>query len=343
MTLSQYPHAIRAACIVVGLLLPGCGKVLSKTSDAGMTSDAALANCSTLPQTCGPNGDLSCCTSSLVPGGMFYRGYDTAAGTIFTEMMHPAMLSAFRLDSYEITVGRFRQFIAAKQGTQANPPPLNAGARTLNGAAGQGGWDSSWNVNLAATQAALFGALHCDRFATWTDVEGPNENYPILCITWYEALAFCAWDGGFLPTEAESMFAASGGDQQRAYPWSNPANSLAIDCAKANFGGTNWPQTACVKEGAQAVGKTIPAGDGLFGQADLGGNAFEWVLDWSKVDASSSCNDCANLVPRTDRVIRGGSFLDDPSAARAASRSYGLPPDARASFLGARCARAPGP
>lgn len=325
---------MRALCIVLSLSVPACGNVVSGNGESG-----SHANCSSLPPTCGATGNASCCTSPLLPGGTFYRGYDTVAGTEFRDMTRPATLSPFRLDTYEITVGRFRQFVADKQATQANPPTAGAGARTLNGAEGQGGWDPSWNENLAANREALLGALRCDSFATWTDVVGPNENYPMLCITWYEAHAFCAWDGGFLPTEAESMFAASGGDQHRAYPWSDPPSSVTIDCITANFGGANWPKTACVSAGAQAVGKSSPAGDGRFGQADLGGNAFEWVLDWAKADTASTCNDCANLIPRTDRVIRGGSFLDDAGAARAASRRYGLPPNGRVSYLGARCAR----
>ncbi len=328
----RYSAAMRAVWISFALGLMACGSV-----ENGQAGDL----CRALPLTCGPMGNASCCTSPYVPGGTFFRGYDTAAGTAFGQMTHAAMIRPFRLDAYEITVGRFRQFVNAKQGTQVAPPEPGAGARTLNGTADQGGWDASWNINLAANREALLGALRCDRFATWTDAPGLLENYPMLCITWYEAMAFCAWDGGFLPTEAESLFASSGGNQQRAYPWSSPPDSVVIDCSAANFGGDNWPQTACAGAGAQAVGTTSPSGDGAFGQADLGGNAFEWVLDWAKADTSSTCDDCAVLAPQTDRLIRGGSFIDGAVAARAAARSYSLPPDARVSYVGARCARAP--
>ena len=52
-------------------------------------------------------------------------------------------------------------------------------------------------------------------------------NHPRETVNWYEAIAFCAWDGGFLPTETEWHYAASGGSAQRAYPWSSPAGDLA--------------------------------------------------------------------------------------------------------------------
>lgn len=324
--------------MVIGLGFLACGEVVGGNGDGGH-----LADCRALPETCGPMGNGSCCASSEVAGGTFFRGYDTAVGTTFTNMTRAATVSPFRLDTYEITVGRFRQFVASQHGTQANPPLIDAGARVLNGNAGQGGWDANWNANLATSREALGGALQCDQYATWTDVAGSKENHPMVCITWYEAQAFCAWDSGFLPTEAEAMFAASGGNQQRAYPWSNPPDSVAIDCTTANFGGANWPKTACVSAGAQAVGKSSPAGDGLFGQSDLGGNAFEWVLDWAPADTSTNCVDCANLVPRIDRLIRGGSFVDKEGAARTAARVFSFPPDARASFVGARCARAVSP
>ena len=52
-------------------------------------------------------------------------------------------------------------------------------------------------------------------YQTWLDTPGTptEEDYPINCIDWYEAFAFCIWDGGYLPTEAEWGYAAAGGQQ----------------------------------------------------------------------------------------------------------------------------------
>jgi formylglycine-generating enzyme required for sulfatase activity len=130
---------------------------------------------------------------------MFYRSYD---GVTYTDKSYPATVSDFYLDKYEITVGRFRQFVNAGMGTQASPPGLGAGVHPLIEGSG---WKLAWNTSLLATTDALKTALKCDStFQTWTDtVDGGNENRPQNCMNWYEAFAFCAWDGGRLATEAE--------------------------------------------------------------------------------------------------------------------------------------------
>lgn len=311
------------------------------TADAGADGERQAVSCETLAPTCGPMGDAPCCDSPTVVGGTFYRGYDVAADLAYTDMSHPATVSTFRLDTYEVTVGRFRQFVAAGQGTQASPPAAGAGARTLDGMADLGGWDPTWNAELTADTAALIAAVKCSpAYQTWTDAPGANENRPMVCITWYEAMAFCAWDGGYLPTEAESMYAASGGSVQRAYPWSNPAPSTTIDCTVANYGGASWPTTACIAAGVSNVGSVSPLGDGMWGQADLGGNVWEWALDWYASPLPMPCNDCANLTPASQRVIRGGGCGSTQSLLRGADRSFDEPSD-RGDSVGVRCARAP--
>lgn len=89
-------------------------------------------------------------------------------------MDYPAAVNDFRLDKYEVTVGRFRAFVNAGMGTQSNPPSAQAGAhKDIVGS----GWDASWNVNLAANTAVLIAAVKCDSTdQTWTDTPGPNEN-----------------------------------------------------------------------------------------------------------------------------------------------------------------------
>ncbi len=274
-----------------------------------------------------------------MPGGSYYRSYDAAPDLLFGDMSAPATVSTFSLDKYEVTVGRFRQFVRAGMATRATPPAAGAGGRTLNGIANQGGWDPTWNTDLAADTTALIAAFQCDpQYVTWTDVPGANESRPMNCITWYEALAFCAWDRGSLPSEAEWNYAAAGGSLQRAYPWSSPPESTTIDCTRATYGGASWPTTACA-DGTNDVGTSSPIGDGRWGHVDLSGNAWEWLEDLYAIAYPTPCADCANLSAGTTRVIRGGSFTDNPRTQRSAHRDH-IPALERHYNVGVRCARA---
>ena len=305
-------------------------------------------SCRTLAATCGLNGTDSCCTSLEVPGGSYDRSFDLAGDANSGARSDPATVSNFRLDKYEVTVERFRAFVNAGLGTQSSPPPPGAGAHpNIPGS----GWDPAWNANLMPDTATLVANLICDsKFhnQTWTDTPAGNEHRPIDCLSWYEAMAFCAWYGGYLPTEAEWNYAAAGGDQQRAYPWSSPAGSLTpLNGAHASYDPNDGAN--CVGDGMPGCAVTDlvpvgtkPAGDGLWGQSDLAGNADEWTLDWFATTRTymNPCTDCANLTAEISRVVRGGAFDLDEHEMRTGFRTYNVP-GGRDVDLGVRCARAP--
>ena len=261
----------------------------------------------------------------LVPGGTFDRSYD---GVDYLDPNYPATVSDFYLDKYEITVGRLRVFVNAGMGTQASPPAATAGAHP--GITGSG-WDSTWNTNLAANTAALTTNLKCwAGYQTWTDTAGSNESKPVNCLDWYTAFAFCAWDGGRLATEAEWNYAASGGNEQRAYPWSSPATSTTIDDSYAVYCG----DTCSILN----VGSKSPKGDGKWGQSDLAGDVEEWTLDWYADPYPIPCNNCADLTVTSSRVFRGGGFVGGAVYLRSAIRGGGYPDD-HYYLQGGRCAR----
>jgi formylglycine-generating enzyme len=287
--------------------------------------------------TCGPIQNENCCASPLVTGGTFYRSYD---GLTNTSTAHRATVSNFRLDRFEATVGRFRKFVAASAAGWV--PPAGSGKHAhLNGGAGllqdgttvpETGWDSAWDSSLATTAAQWTTNLSCEAtHQTWTANAANNEERPLVCATWFEAAAFCIWDGGFLPSEAEWNYAASGGELQRVYPWSNPATSTAVDCSYVNY-------ASCAAGTTTRVGK-LSNGDGKWGQADLAGNAWEWNVDWYQA-YPTPCKDCARFAPNSYRVIRGGSFVDDTTTLLASSRGS-IPPAGRYNNVGFRCARTP--
>jgi formylglycine-generating enzyme required for sulfatase activity len=269
---------------------------------------------------------------------MYYRSYDVAGDDRSGGKDYPAMVSTFCLDKYEITVGRFRAFVKAGMGAQSNPPVTGVGAHA---SIERSGWDANWNAMLPQSTDALVAAVKCNlTFQVWTDEPGANENRPMNCITWYEAMAFCAWDGGYLPTEAEWNYAATGGDQQRAYPWSSPAASLAVDGSYASYN----DGIDCVGDGMSGCTLTDlvpvgmkPKGNGRWGQSDLAGNVYEWTLDWD-TEYVTPCTDCAALTTPPYRIRRGGDFGDPTRYLRAGDRN-GDDPKTRAGYIGARCGR----
>lgn len=290
----------------------------------------AQPSCSGLAATCGAGGNASCCSAVAVVGGTFNRSNSSA---------FPATVSDFKLDVYEITVGRFRKFLQAGYGIESKAPFADTGANpNLAGS----GWKTAWNADLESSSANLAAALSCDAtYATWTASAGPNENRPINCITWLEAFAFCIWDGGRLATEAEWNYAAAGGSEQRIYPWSVPPSSTTVDATYASYkdgASCNGDgQAACAMTDFLLVGTKAP-GLGRWGHADLGGNAYEWTFDYYASQYVNPCVNCANLTTSPDRVMRGGSALFPTTDMRANHREYG-DPLSRFNDVGSRCAR----
>ena len=307
-------------------------------SDAPYCADGACAlppSCRNGPQ-CGPAGkSTSCCTSPVVVGGTFVREQRTS---------RPATVSSFRLDRFEVPNTRFDGFINA---WNAGWRPAHGSGRHVHLANGAGlstaedvfetGWDADWGTAVDFSMATRTG--DSDPFATTRPLGGPVPLSPVNFVNFYEAFAFCIWDGGFLPSAAEWAYAASGGDDQLTFPWGDDlpgANAMlaAHDCW---FGTTDG---VCVDRSNIAnVGST--AGVGLFGQLDLAGNVAERVQGGLTV--SGTCSDCLELTtatPVTDQV-RGGAFDSDAAALRNDATPPSVSRTTRSAQIGFRCARPP--
>jgi formylglycine-generating enzyme required for sulfatase activity len=287
---------------------------------------------------CGAASKESCCASKPVTGGTFYRNYD---GVTFGGKNRSATIADYRLDRFEVSVGRFEKFISAWDGGyrpaagSGKHVHLNGGSGLANVSGGfEPGWDTAWSTNLATTGADWSTRLSC----SGVDFSTAPLAHPVGCVIWYEAAAFCIWDGGFLPSDAEWNYAASGGAEQRVYPWSKPATSQTIDCTFANYQGASGGTAQCVGQPTNA-GYYSPKGDGKYLQADLSGNVWEWMLDLVAA-YPTTCTNCAETKSGSARAVRGGSFASDATLTPASVQTSG-DPAVRFADQGFRCARSP--
>ncbi|MDX2054077.1 MAG: formylglycine-generating enzyme family protein [Polyangiaceae bacterium] len=311
-------------------LCAGCGLVLACGSEAVPAENlvAEPLSCQTLPKTCGALGNESCCASPKVTGGAFNRSNDPA---------FPAEVADFTLDKFEVTVGRYRKFVEAYDSWRsAGHPMVGEGAHPrIPGT----GWTASRSASLPKDAATLRKVAKCDAaFQHWTDEPGAGENLPMNCIASSEAFAFCLWDGGRLPTEAEWNYAAAGGAEQRSYAWGEdpPAGPPLRAVFSCHFTVAATDPESCKQIHTANVG-SLPAGDGKFGQSDLGGSVFEWNFDWYAA-YQPTCVNCAETKESTLRSIRGGYFGSDSGRITTDYRSNHSP-DNHIDYIGIRCAR----
>jgi formylglycine-generating enzyme required for sulfatase activity len=291
------------------------------SSDAqcpGRVCDVALGKCiSKRSCTLGPGADYrcgsgseDCCASIAVPGGSFTN--TDVDGVTKTS----ATVSSFTLDEFEITVGRMRAFFTQFGGNvRASAPTPGAGAHPK--IAGSG-WRASFDARLPGSFAEIdermttmcsIGGDNANYGATtWTSSPGPNEAKPVNCIDWYTLYAFCIWDGGRLPTDAEwSYVALSGASENRTYPYGNGAptwtalksviaSDLTDPPSDPGYKFTEGPMYRKPTDGPLPI---APVGEkterSKWGHADLTGNVIEMTLDVAR-SLPATCVDCANVA-----------------------------------------------
>jgi formylglycine-generating enzyme required for sulfatase activity len=120
-----------------------------------------------------------------------------------------------------------------------------------------------------------------------------KKDHPVEYVTWNDAVSFCKWVGGRLPTEAEWEYAARGGREGNRFPWGNEISSN-----DAKYGG----------------GGTVPVGSypaNSFGLYDMAGNVWEWCADWYDQNyyVGSPTEDPGGSPRGAGRVVRGGAWV----------------------------------
>ncbi len=282
----------------------------------------------------------SCCRSLPMLAGWFIQSCDSSCISNCLDRgidpQSPTHLTPHSLDVFEVTVARFRRFFTQYE---AAKPTVGSGRNLQN--PDDNGWGSDWSDRFLPEKATdLSAALQtCDGPLMWTDqaplpgAQLDHEQQPMNCVTWYEAQAFCIWDGGRLPTEAEWNHAAEGGVDRLPYPWSEDSTDHHIDSDHCVYTSDMAPAEP------SPVG-THPLGKGRWGHEDLAGNVAEWT--WNGYQdcplRTPSCNDCGVTDGYFAKTLRGGSYQDPDTLVLAETR-YALVATGRKAYAGFRCVR----
>jgi formylglycine-generating enzyme required for sulfatase activity len=154
------------------------------------------------------------------------------------------------------------------------------------------------------------------------DLNGDDQ--PVVAVPWDDANAFCEWlsrQSGMhirLPAEAEWEYACRAGTTTPFHFGSTISTSQANYNGEFTYGSGS---KGAFRKKTTNVGSFSPNAFGLY---DMHGNMWEWCSDWKDP------ND-----PSSDRVVRGGSWLDPPGTCRSAIR-FTTPRDFRRSDFGFR-------
>ncbi|MDR0793038.1 MAG: SUMF1/EgtB/PvdO family nonheme iron enzyme [Chitinophagaceae bacterium] len=183
--------------------------------------------------------------------------------------------------------------------------------------------------------------------------------YPVVGVSWKQAVAFCHWrthylntylekkkiakEGMFrLPTEAEWEYAARGGLKNNIYPWGNELKN-AKNCLMANFkpGNGNYAEDGAIY--TATVNSYWPNGYGLYNMA---GNVAEWTMTYyyeGQTDFEHDMNPDVHWsaldsdpVRMKRKVVRGGSWKDAAHYLQNDTRTYDYQ-DSAHSYIGFRC------
>ncbi len=340
--------AVVLGAVVLGTLLTLRGGIVKPSRSSGAT---ALGHNLPPPVLIPDTNDMV-----WIPGGTYQMGAED--GLPDERPVHTVTVDGFWMDKAEVTNEQFERFVkatgyvtVAEKKPDAKDFPNVPSDRLVPG---------SVVFVPPAGEVSL-----SDYYKWWTYLPGANwrhpdgpasdlkgrARHPVVHVCWQDAMAYAAWAGKRLPTEAEWEFAARGGLAGERYVWGGdqtpngrwPANTWQGKFPVHNDGEDGFQTTA-------PVASFPPNGYGLF---DMSGNVWEWCLDWYMPDyyarspAKNPTGPNESFDPNEPgvmkRVQRGGSFLCNDaycSGYRPGARMKASP-DTGLSHSGFRCVWVP--
>jgi iron(II)-dependent oxidoreductase len=257
-----------------------------------------------------------------IPGGAYPMGADTGSAA----PRHTVTLAPFRIDAFEVTNAQYADFLntldirAGRDVRAGSLRPSDVSGADADRVWGRGNGRTYIQLGDEDAQIGIRGG----RF----EAAPGSAKRPVPETTWRGAVAYCAWRGARLPTEAE-WEASARGHQGRTYPWGEaPPTS-----ARAVFG--------------RASGDTDPVGshppgatpEGVF---DLAGNVTEWTASLMRPYPYVAGDGREDPAANGERVTRGGDHVYDIEAHKLTATfrdGFSRNPLSGHKHIGFRCAK----
>ena len=357
------PEVLAVIRPLLALAAPSFLPLVGCDTPAGADPPAAAVAAAADPYA-GVADELAADGMAFVPGGSFTMG--TADPPRLHGDESPARrvsLDPFYIDKTEVTNAEFARFVGAtgyvttaerpitREDLAGQAPPeflasMPDGGLPPASVCMSGSFDPALAGRIGENPALVYaaGIWKAEPGADWRRPTGLNssiegkDDYPVVHISHDDALAYAAWAGKALPTEAQWEYAARGGPAANGseYPWGNektPGGEHRANIYQGRFpfedrGEDGYP-------GSAPVASFPPNELGLY---DMSGNVWEWCRDWYRGDYYSTAPDANPPGPADSfdpaepnvpkRVQRGGSFLCSDNYCtgyRAASRMKGDP------------------
>ncbi len=302
-----------------------------------------------------------------IPAGQFTMGTDDTNSLQNERPAHRVSVDGFWMDEHDVTNAEFKKFVDATGYLTVAERPVDWEEMKKEVAPGTPKPPAQMLLpgslvftppNHAVDLRDMSNWWTWTTGASWKHPQGPEstidgkDDFPVVQVSWDDAVAYAKWAGKRLPTEVEWEYAARGGTEGTRYYWGNEFKKNGKFQANTFTGDFPYNNTAEDGDAGLAPVKSFPPnGYGLY---DMAGNVWQWTSDLYRADIHAQaatqpacclsptvCFDPTRDMPNAiERVTKGGSFLCNPSYCESyrPTARRGTPPDTGTGHIGFRCA-----
>lgn len=324
-------------------------------------------NCTNLPKRFSAKTDSTIAGMVLIPGGTYSMGADNEQADEDEYPKHSVKVDSFWMDATEVTNAQFKKFVEATGYITTAEQQPDWEVLKLSLPEGTPRPPDSLLVPASLVFKQISESDSIDAYPNWwlwvpgaswkhpqgpgSDIEG-KDDFPVVQVSWFDAMAYCQWAGKSLPTEAEWEWAARGGMVNKIYAWGD--EPISKGRSKANSWEGKFPFQNTVIDGYLRVAPVKNYPPNGFGLYDMAGNVWEWCADLYHYNYYSTISNQLTVNPKgptesfdpdepgvLKRSMRGGSFLcnDGYCSGYRNARRMKSSPDTGLEHTGFRCVK----